>query len=94
MEKCCFSMFGCVNGQTLPTRIICTNNNWLYWEEVEWLLPQFSSDSSGAFDLDSYVDGGAVYLDLQEVRPVLYLSSDVMITGGTGTSSDPYILSK
>ena len=74
--------------------IICTNNNWLYWEEVEWILPQFSSDSSGAFDLDSNVDGGAVYLDLQEVRPVLYLSSDVMITGGTGTSSDPYILSK
>ncbi|MCI8545494.1 MAG: hypothetical protein HFH09_04625 [Bacilli bacterium] len=28
------------------------------------------------------------------VRPVVYLDSSVKITGGTGTESNPYILSK
>ena len=33
------------------------------------------------------------YLDSARlVRPVFYLKSDVKITGGTGTSTDPYII--
>ena len=76
--------------------ISCTSNNWLYTGEYEWLLTyEVSQDYTFIFDIHS---SGKIALDMFDienmVRPVLYLSSDVMITGGTGTSSDPYILSK
>ena len=76
--------------------ISCTSNNWLYTGEYEWLLThEVSQDYTFIFDIRS---SGGIALDMFNietmVRPVLYLSSDVMISGGIGTSSDPYILSK
>ena len=41
-------------------------------------------------------DGNVNFLNFSyeySVRPVFYLTSDIEITGGTGTSSDPYIIS-
>ena len=74
----------------------CTNNNWLYLGDDEWTLSQIALDYYSAVVISS--DGGLTLLMqvdwVYAVRPVLYLSSDVMITGGSGTSSDPYILSK
>ena len=72
-----------------------TTNNWLDKSETTWLLPQYSDGSSGAFG----VAGGFVFesddviSSEYAVRPVLYLSSNVKISGGSGTSSDPYTLS-
>ena len=58
----------------------CNDTNWLYNLKIkEWILPQL-------------VDNGYVSLDQRAVRPVLYLTSSAKITGGSGTSSDPYTL--
>ena len=60
----------------------------------EWLLPQYASYSNLAFSVksagrvnDDYVKRGQL-----AVRPVVYLTSAVQITGGDGTSSSPYTL--
>ena len=84
--------------QNLYSYAICKNNNWLYnIKDNEWILPQDTSNSSSAFYVSS---GGGVYrsdfyviADQFAVRPVLYLTSSAKITGGSGTSSNPYKLS-
>ena len=75
-----------------------TANNWLDKAQYEWLLTHISGDSYSAFDVnsDGYVDDdGGVDVSFSElaVRPVLYLSSNVKISGGEGTSQKPYMLS-
>ena len=73
-----------------------TTNNWLDKSAATWLLPQRSDNSSRAFNVTS--TGSVNYginVDSVEfaVRPVLYLSSNVKISGGEGTSQKPYMLS-
>ena len=73
-----------------------TTNNWLDNSQYEWLLPQLSGSSRNAFYVNSagYVtSGNAVLSSALAVRPVLSLSSNVKISGGEGTSSNPYQLS-
>ena len=73
-----------------------TTNNWLDKSAYTWLLPQRSVNSGGAFSVISSGDVRSNYgVDGNEsaVRPVLYLSSNVKISGGSGTSSEPYQLS-
>ena len=73
----------------------CNDTNWLYNIKVdEWLLPQDGRSSRDAFYVFS---GGNVYgYNVRyyqfAVRPVLYLTSAVQITGGEGTESSPYQL--
>ena len=74
----------------------CYNNDWLYdSSNHQWTLTPFSAYSGNVFYVSAY---GYVY-DLYArgtnfaVSPALYLSSNVKISGGTGTSSDPYQLS-
>ena len=72
----------------------CKNNNWLFIG-IEWLLPQVASTSNEAFNLSSV--GNVNYNTVSSnflivARPVLYLISSVQITGGDGTSSNPYTL--
>ena len=74
--------------------ITCKNNNWLFIRDHQWTLPQGASGSNVVFRVFS---GGAVgsynaYGIQFGVRPVLYLTSSVQITGGFGTSTDPYTL--
>ena len=73
----------------------CNGTNWLYNIKAnEWLLPQSASGSSFAFTVHS--GGNASYYFVYDyqfaVRPVLYLKSAVKITGGSGTSTNPYTL--
>ena len=73
-----------------------TTNNWLDKSVNTWLLPQYSDDSGSAFYVNSsgfVVNGSGVYVSEYAVRPVLYLSSNVKISGGEGTSEQPYQLS-
>ena len=72
----------------------CNDTNWLYKSLDEWLLPQFSRFSSIAFFVisDGYVGNGNVSGSQFAVRPVVYLTSAVQITGGEGTESNPYTL--
>ena len=70
----------------------CKDNNWIHSGSFEWTLTQDTS-CIGVFEIqyssvasrnlaDSYATIG--------VRPVLYLISSVQITGGEGTSTNPY----
>ena len=73
-----------------------TTNNWLDKSAGTWLIPQNSAISDYAFYVNSsgYVNNNyAVYGVEFAVRPVLYLSSNVKISGGEGTSQKPYQLS-
>ena len=72
-----------------------TTNNWLDKSTHTWLLPQNSGVSRPAFHVDStgLVTPSYVVGYEYAVRPVLYLSSNVKISSGEGTSQKPYQLS-
>ena len=72
----------------------CENNNWLYLGKDEFTITPDASEAYHAFIVFS-----AGYLNYRHsvgltsaARPVVYLKSDITITGGSGTSSDPYTL--
>lgn len=64
--------------------------NWLYGQGEEWVL--FRSDTPSEF----YINLNGYLADVSNqklsVRPTVYLNSNVYITGGSGTTTDPYIL--
>ena len=71
----------------------CTSSNWMYIDTYQdtWLLSPDSGNSFLAWSV--YFDGG-VYNDYYVgyaygVRPVVYLISDISLSG-SGTSSNPY----
>ena len=82
----------------------CVSTGWMdttavpYW----WTLSPFVRDSDSIANnvvrvtlegmvRNVYVGGGSIYDTLNAVRPALYLSSDVTLTG-SGTQSDPYVV--
>ena len=81
---------------------ICNDTNWLYNIKVnEWLLDHSprSDDSTYSIYLFYIVSYGYIACRYStyawsklNVRPTLYLKTDVKITGGDGTSTNPYIL--
>ena len=84
-----------VNSTTNDLRI-CNDTNWLYnIKKNEWLLPRaFGADSSSStftLSTEGYI-AIAVINNLKFVRPTLYLNPYIQITGGNGTSANPYTL--
>ena len=77
-------------------KFICKNNNWMHSGTSMWTLsPASRSDTSSyvwRIYNDGSVDSGNASVSMP-VYPALYLKSGVKITGGSGTSTDPYILS-
>ena len=81
----------------------CKNKDWLwmtnssdYTNDYEWVMSPYSGDSVSAFHVASsgYVDDGDDNVfNVYSARPVFYLTSSTSITDGTGTSTDPYIVS-
>ena len=72
-----------------------TANNWLYSSKSEWMLTNWALVSGRTFYLNYAGDirtVGVSYMPLY-ARPTLTLSSETKISGGLGTSSDPYTLS-
>ena len=71
----------------------CYNNDWLYTGSYQWTLTSYSSNSRSVFDVrsDGFVDTENTYISW-DIHPSVYLTSDVSITGGSGTESDPYTL--
>ena len=72
----------------------CAGNNWLKSDATQWTLTPRSSSSYYVFSVNSdgnlissntYGGGGA--------RPSIYLKSNIAIMGGSGSYSDPYLLS-
>ena len=73
----------------------CKNNDWLYDSSTyQWTLTPNSSYSSNVFFVgDTGFVGGRNGADVSNgVRPSVYLTSNVKISGGDGTSNSPYTL--
>ena len=69
-------------------------SGWLFNSAMQWTLAPYSARADRVF---SVVSTGYVYYyyyaySTRGVRPVVYLRSDISITG-TGASDDPYIIS-
>ena len=75
----------------------CRNTTWMYKSNIAywWTLSPHSGDSDNVFGVrsDGYVSTSSASYASTAVRPAITLSSEVQITGGIGTESDPYILS-
>ena len=73
----------------------CKNKDWLYISNnFEWTMTSATSDVLEVWRVSGLGSTGASYTFSPCVsRPVFYLKSSVSITGGTGTESDPYLVS-
>ena len=74
----------------------CKNSDWMYNSSVDWwTLSPYSSNSGIVFHLNhrGYVSYGLASNTSLAVRPAITLSSDVQITGGDGSQSNPFTLS-
>ena len=72
----------------------CKNSDWLFNKDYQWTLTPYSGDSRYVF---SVINNGCVRHSnranySREVRPSVYLTSNVGISGGDGTMNNPYIL--
>ena len=75
----------------------CTHNSWLFNDSyIQWTLTSSSSNSNYVFFIGTtgFVDYylGTPYYTTG-AKPVLYLNSNVSISGGSGTINDPFTLS-
>ena len=72
----------------------CRNSDWMFNSKYWWTLSPLSSDSDYVFFVYSYglVSNGYATLATYAVRPAITLSSDVQITGGDGSQSNPYTI--
>jgi len=68
-------------------------SSWLFKSTTEWTLAPDSVGASKVFRVSSAGYAGNSYdaYYAYGVRPVVYLKSDITLTG-TGTSSDPYVI--
>ena len=72
----------------------CYGNDWLYSGAFQWTLMPNSSEGIYSFVVSSSALVGYRFTsNAYSVRPTIYLKSDVTISGGSGTSEDPYKLS-
>ena len=81
---------------------VCNDTNWLYNIKInEWLLDHSPRSDDSTYSIYLFYIVGYGYIDCRystyawsklNVRPTLYLKSNIKITGGNGTSSDPYTL--
>ena len=86
----------CLSTALYSYRSSCRNTDYLFSGDYEWLQAPYASSSSPAFYLLSngyvYADGRTVYSVYYDVRPVLYLNTNVQITDGIGSQSNPFKL--
>ena len=102
------SDYGYAAGNTCATSIIlynyneCKSKDWLwmsnssdYTKGREWIMTSDLNIKGNVYAIGYYghVSYGVNSKNFYSVRPTFYLSKDVVITGGTGTETDPYILS-
>ena len=91
--KCEPDKNGYYQGNQIHDNYPCSFDNYLY-KPYDWVtMNPYSSYSYGIMNIAGY---GSTYLwysnTIRSIRPVAFLKSDISITG-TGTSSDPYIVS-
>ena len=73
---------------------ICNQTNWMYQSGLEWwtLTPVYLGDQNVYYISDDMWIISDEPSTRYQIRPTLYLSSEVKITGGTGTQNDPYTI--
>ena len=72
----------------------CVSTGWMYYSSGSWwILSPYAGGSSPSFFVNASGRFSRDYVDLitHAVRPALYLSSEVTLTG-SGTQSDPYVV--
>ena len=73
----------------------CKNNDWLFNSSYQWTISPYAG-SSNATSVFLVRDSGSVdgnfAASSNGVRPVVYLTSNVKISGGEGTSESPFSL--
>ena len=71
----------------------CKNDNWLYYNGYIRTLSSLSTRSNYVFCQLAAGYISFYYASVSvSIRPALFLKSDVHITGGTGTSTDPFVI--
>ncbi len=67
------------------------NKNWLFSNGLEWTMSAYNfSNPLNVNSIGSFYYNSASYGYV--ARPVLYLKSNVYVTGGTGSKTDPYTI--
>ena len=95
-----YASSGCYNGEQVLHNYyypICKDTSWLTSNLWYWTITLYSSKPANVVITKGiFFNYYQVFPDASGVvplvRPSLYLKSTVHITGGTGTSSDPYTL--
>ena len=74
----------------------CKQNDWLFdGAQHQWFMSPYAQDGYGGYLLYVYINGFVHWNSASSsfaVRPVVYLKSNVSITGGTGSQTNPYTL--
>ena len=73
----------------------CKNNDWIFNNATQWTLTPYSGGSdyvfavtgAGFVNRDGYIANNSF-----GIRPSVYLTSNVSISGGDGTVNNPYAL--
>ena len=74
----------------------CADTSWLFTSGTyQWTLAPRASNSNSVFSVGNagYVNLNILVSSTNASRPVLFLKSNVQITGGDGSSSNPFTLS-
>ncbi len=73
-----------------------TDSNWIYIGLWEWFMTQWKNIKNNTFFM--YIGGhvgiGQVGSTSNAVRPTFYVTNEAKFKSGTGTASDPYIISQ
>ena len=73
----------------------CQSTNWMFNREYFWTLTKVNNTNNKIFVITATYDirnNEQVYVNNSNVYPTLYLSSNLQITGGDGSSSNPYTI--
>ena len=69
----------------------CKYDNWLFNSSYQWTLSPSSSVMFGVYTARSNGNVDSVSASIKyDVRPTLFLKSDILIVSGTGNEKDPY----
>ena len=72
---------------------IIINSNWMYMGLFEWTITPDSKYTDSAFYISYNGDVSARDSNMYSaIRPVFYLTSDTVYSGGNGTASTPYLI--
>ena len=85
----------CGNMNQVYNSTTCKNTTWMFNYTYWWTSTRITGNTSGVFYVISPGSVGYTYANIAyiTVRPSVYLSSDIKITGGDGSQNNPYQIS-